>query len=137
MKVTVETSVQAPIDEVWRMFNDPADMMLWDASDGWRITSATNDLRVGGGLELRIEPKAGGSYEFRATYTEVEPMRTIAWRNDQGRHARIEFRNGIGAVHVRQTFEADPEPSMEEQRQDWQAVLDGFARHVTARTSCS
>lgn len=137
MKVTVETSVQAPIDEVWRMFNDPADMMLWDASDGWRITSATNDLRVGGGLELRIEAEYGGSYGFRATYTEVVPMRTIAWRNDHGRHTRIEFRDGNGAVHVCQTFEADPEPSMEEQRQDWQAVLDRFARHVTARTSSS
>lgn len=136
MDITVETGIAAPVGLVWRMFNEPADILAWDASDDWCTTSASNDLRVGGRLQLRIEPRNGGAgIDFGATYTEVRTMEVIAWRTDQGQTVRVLFGESSGVTHVRQTFEAEPEPSIEAQRADWQGVLDGFARHVEARSS--
>src|SRR3546814_12120818 len=82
-----EALVDAPIGTVWRTFNDPADIVLWDASDDWRTTWASNDLRVGGLLRLRIEPRHGDTgFDFTATYTKLEPMRVIEWRTDDDSH---------------------------------------------------
>lgn len=133
MKITTEALIGAPIETVWRAFNDPVDILRWDASEDWRTTWASNDLRVGGLLELRIEPRHGGaSFNFAATYTAIEPMRLIAWRMEDDRHVWVEFRETGTGVVVNQTFDAEPTPSVDEQRHDSQSVLDGFARHVTA-----
>ncbi|GGJ64762.1 MULTISPECIES: SRPBCC domain-containing protein [Alphaproteobacteria] len=133
MKITTEALIDSPIETVWRAFNDPADIVQWDASDDWRTTWASNDLQVGGLLKLRIEPRHDGtSFDFAATYTRLEPMRVIEWRTDDDRHVRVEFAETEAGVVVHQTFDAEPTPSVDEQRQDWQGVLDNFARHVTA-----
>lgn len=133
MKIMTETFIDAPIETVWRTFNDPADIVLWDASDDWRTTWASNDLQVGGLLKLRIEPRHEGTgFDFTATYTRLEPMRVIEWRTDDDRHVRVEFAETKAGIIVHQLFDAEPAPSADEQRQDWQGVLDNFARHVTA-----
>lgn len=133
MKITIDTDIAAPIDAVWRAFNDPHDILQWDASADWHTTRATNDLRVGGRLELRIDAKDGGSgFDFVATYTRVEPQRLIEWRVDDDHHVRVEFIENSTGVTVRQTFDADATASVEDQRQDWQGVLDSFAQHATA-----
>jgi len=133
MKIMTEALIAAPIETVWRMFNDPADIVLWDASNDWRTTWASNDLQVGGQLRLRIEAKhEGPGFDFTATYTKLEPLRTIEWRTDDDRHVRVEFAKTDAGVIVRQLFDAEPTLSVDEQRQDWQGVLDNFARHVTA-----
>lgn len=133
MKIMTEALIDAPIGTVWRTFNDPADIVLWDASDDWRTTWASNDLQVGGLLKLRIEPRHEGTgFDFTATYTRLEPMRVIEWRTDDDRHVRVEFAETEAGIIVHQLFDAEPTPSVDEQRQDWQGVLDNFARHVTA-----
>ena len=49
MKITVETTVAAPVEEVWRAWTTPADIVQWNAaSDDWHTTSATVDLRPDG-----------------------------------------------------------------------------------------
>lgn len=49
MKITVETTVAAPVEEVWRAYTTPDDIKQWNAaSDDWHTTAATVDLRVGG-----------------------------------------------------------------------------------------
>jgi len=55
MKIKIQTSVAAPIGETWKAFNNPGDILQWDATDDWRTTHAANDLTVGGQLLLRIE----------------------------------------------------------------------------------
>lgn len=107
--------------------------MRWDASHNWRTTWASNDLQVGGLLKLHIEPRHDGTgFDFAATYTRLEPMPAIEWRTDDDRHVLVEFAEIEAGVIVHQTFDAEPALSVDEQRQDWQAVLDNFARHVTA-----
>src|SRR3954447_19432981 len=133
MKITIETHVAAPIADVWRAFNNPDDIVRWDASDDWHTTWASNDLKVGGKLLLRIEANDGGSgmgFDFAATYTQIEPNRLIELREDDDRMARLEFIETDTGVTLRQTFDADSKLPEDQQRADWQAVLDRFARYV-------
>jgi len=137
MRITVETTIAAPIDLVWQAFNDPDDILKWDASEEWRTISASNDLKVGGLLELRIEPRHDGTaFDFVATYTAVEPMRLIEWRTGDNLVARVEFNEIDAGVVVHQTFDAEPTTPIDEQRCEWQGVLDSFARHVMASNVC-
>jgi uncharacterized protein YndB with AHSA1/START domain len=131
MKITIETNVAAPIDYVWRAFNNPDDIVQWDASDDWHTTWASNDLKVGGKLLLRIEANNGGmGLDFAATYTQIELNRLIEFREDDDRMARLEFIETDTGVTIRQTFDAESTHPEDQQRSEWQAVLDRFARHV-------
>ena len=135
MKITVETIVVAPIADVWRAFNEPEDILRWDANDDWYTTGASNDLRVGGKLSLRIESSEGDpGFDVEATYTQVDPNQLIECLMDDGRLADrivlVEFFETDTGVTVRQTFDAESTLPAAPQRSDWQAVLDRFGRYV-------
>jgi uncharacterized protein YndB with AHSA1/START domain len=138
VKITTKVLIDAPIETVWRSFNDPADIVQWDASDDWRTVWASNDLRVGGLLQLRFEKRRDGTrFDFAATYIKIEPLRLIEWRTDDERQVCVEFAETQAGVVVHQSFDAESNLSVDEQRQDWQVVLDNFARHVaTSPGSC-
>jgi len=134
MKITVETTVAAPIEEVWRAWTSPDDIKQWNAaSDDWHTTAATVDLRVGGAFSSRMEAKDGSvGFDFAGTYTKVVPYERIEFTFGD-RVAVVEFTQGNGGVVVRETFDAEETHTSEQQRQGWQAILDRFARHVEAR----
>ncbi|WP_413521277.1 SRPBCC domain-containing protein [Psychrobacter glacincola] len=135
MKIITETKISAPIDVVWHAFNDPNDILQWDSCGEWHTITASNDLKVGGFLELRIESKVGKSgFDFAAIYTQVETNRLLEWRQmDDDRLIRVDFsENGTGTI-VRQTFNADPTIPSNEEWADWQGVLDNFGRYVAAK----
>jgi uncharacterized protein YndB with AHSA1/START domain len=134
MKITVETTVDAPIAEVWRAYTTPDDIKEWNAaSDDWHTTKAAVDLRVGGAFSSRMEAKDGSSgFDFAGTYTKIAPHELIEYSFGD-RMATVEFKPGPGGVTVRVAFDAETENPAEMQRQGWQAILDNFARHVEAR----
>ncbi len=133
MKIAIEKYIGAPIDIIWRAFCEPNDILQWDASEDWYATQASNNLRVGGLLKLRIDAKDGGTgFDFAATYTRIEPKRLIEWRTDNNLYTCVEFIETGSGITVRQTFDAELTPSVDEQRLDWQGVLDNFAQYVTA-----
>lgn len=134
MKITVEATVNAPLQKVWDAWITPADIVQWNAaSDDWHTTSARVDLRVGGEFSARMEAKDGSvGFDFAGEYTAVEPGRLIAYRMGDGREVTVEFIAVGNAVTVRETFDAETVHSPEMQREGWQAILDRFARHVTA-----
>lgn len=137
MKITVETTVAAPLDAVWSAWNTPDDIVRWNAaSDDWHTTSSRVDLRVGGTFSARMEAKDGSfGFDFEGTYTEVTPQRRIAYVMEDGREVVVEFHDQGGTVHVRETFDAEATNPAEMQRQGWQAILDRFARHVEAKAA--
>ncbi len=133
MKVTVRTSVRAPLATVWRAYTTPADIVQWNAaSSDWHTTTATVDLRAGGTFSSRMEAKDGSfGFDFAGTYTAVEPHRLLAYTFGD-RTARVEFAEGGDGVTVTVTFDAETEHPIEQQQAGWQAILDSFGRHVEA-----
>ena len=131
MKITVQTTVAAPIEAVWRAYNAPEDIKQWNtASEDWHTTSSTVDLRVGGAFSSRMEAKDGSmGFDFAGTYTRVEPHKLIEYSFGD-RSARVEFDAGAKSVTVRVSFDAESAHSVEQQQQGWQAILDNFSRHV-------
>ncbi len=137
MKITVETSVAAPIEAVWREWTTPDSIRQWNAaSDDWHTTRATVDLRVGGAFSSRMEAKDGSmGFDFGGTYTRIVLHELIEYSLGDKRVVRVEFEAGDRAVTIRETFDAESTHSAEQQRQGWQAILSNFARHVEAVTA--
>ena len=131
MKVTVETTIQAPIAEVWRAYTTPEDIKQWNAaSDDWHTTKASVDLREGGAFSSRMEAKDGSfGFDFAGTYTKVVPNALIEYAFGD-RVGVVEFVQGAEGVTVRVSFDPENQFPVEQQRQGWQAILNNFARHV-------
>lgn len=138
MKIMVERIVKAPLDEVWRAYTTPGDIMQWNAaSDDWHTTNATVDLREGGAFSSRMEAKDGSrAFDFAGTYTRIIPNELIAYAFGD-RTAEVEFTPEKDGVKVRITFDAETTFTPEQQRAGWQAILDNFARHVEGRTKAA
>lgn len=135
MKITVETTVNAPLARVWDAWNSPADIRQWNsAQDDWHTTKSEVDLREGGTFRSRMEAKDGSEgFDFEGTYTRVVPHKAIAYRMSDGREVEVEFSERDGGVLVKETFDAETENPPEMQRTGWQAILDNFARYVEAK----
>lgn len=133
MKITVETTVAAPIEEVWRAYTTPEDIKQWNAaSDDWHTSAATVDLRPGGAFSSRMEAKDGSmGFDFAGTYTKIVKHKLIEYAFGD-RAAQVEFAAGPEGVKVRVTFDSEQTHSVEQQREGWQAILDNFTRHVEA-----
>ena len=135
MKITVETVVDAPVEDVWLAWITPDAIQQWcAASDDWHTPRAAVDLRPGGRFSSRMEAKDGSmGFDFGGTYARIVPHALIEYSIDDGRVVRVEFEREGNAVRVRETFDAETENPPEQQRQGWQAILDRFARYVEAR----
>ena len=135
MNITIETTVKAPIDKVWRAYTSPEDIIQWNAaSDDWHTTSSSVELRVGGTFSSRMEAKDGSfGFDFAGTYTKIVPNELIEYVFDD-RSATVEFTQTNDGVKVRITFVAETEHTIEQQEEGWQAILNKFAKHVEAKT---
>jgi uncharacterized protein YndB with AHSA1/START domain len=131
LKITVETSVAAPIERVWRAYVTPENIQQWNAaSDDWHTTGAQVDLREGGAFSSRMEAKDGSmGFDFAGTYTKIVKHKLIEYSFGD-RKAQVEFADNRGAVTVRVTFDSESTHSVEQQRQGWQAILNNFRHHV-------
>lgn len=130
-RIHIETTVKAPLAEVWRAYSSPADIVKWNSpSPDWHTTSSTVDLREGGAFSSRMEAKDGSfGFDFAGTYTKVVDRQLIEYAFGD-RTARVEFSEGPGGVTVKVGFDAETENSLEQQRAGWQSILDSFKRHV-------
>ena len=132
MKIALETLVKSNIGKVWRAWNNPADIVCWSsASDDWHTTRSTVDLREGGKFFSRMEAKDGSfGFDFEGTYTKVVENRQIEYVMDDKRAVAIIFNEADDGVRIHQTFDAEDENSIDQQRDGWQNILNNFARFV-------
>jgi uncharacterized protein YndB with AHSA1/START domain len=128
-KITVETSVHAPIDRVWAAWNDPRAMEQWNA--------ASPDAHRASAICEVAAPRAcrrgtAASLRFEGTYTRVAPQRLIEYTLGDGRRCASSSLHWPMASRC-ESFDAEDSHSAEQQRQGWQAILDNFARCVEHR----
>lgn len=134
MKISIETTVRAPVADVWSAWTSPEDIKQWNAaSDDWHTVSSSVDLREGGAFSSHMEAKDGSmGFDFAGTYTKIVPHKLIECAFGD-RSLQVEFIEIPGGVTVRETFDAEDTHSIEQQRDGWQAILDKFAHHVENR----
>ncbi len=134
MKITVETTINAPIEHVWRAWTTPENIKQWNAaSNDWHTTTASVDLRVGGAFSYRMEAKDGSmGFDFAGTYTKLTAHTLIECELGD-RTMQVEFLVVPGGVTVRETFDAETTNSEEMQRSGWQAILNNFKQHVESK----
>lgn len=132
--ITVEATINAPVEKVWKFWSDPRHITQWcAASDDWHAPYAENDLCKGGKFKTTMAAKDGSfSFDFEGVYSEVEPNKTIEYSMSDGRKVKIDFSAISNSTKVTETFEAETENPIEMQRGGWQAILDNFKKHVEA-----
>lgn len=131
-RITVQTSINKPIQTVWKCWITPADIEKWNAaSDDWHTTKAKNDIQTGGIFSYRMEAKDGSfGFDCDGTYTKVIDYKTIEYTMADGREATVVFKERDNKTELVETFDAENENPIELQRNGWQAILDNFKKHV-------
>ena len=132
--ITVQNTVNAPIEKVWETWTKPEHIMKWNAaSEDWHTPRAENDPRTGGKFNSRMEAKDGSfGFDFEGVYDEVIPQKLIAYTLPDGRKVKITFESNGNETQVTETFDAETTHSVEMQRDGWQAILDNFKRYTEA-----
>ncbi|MCC9603728.1 SRPBCC family protein [Stieleria sp. JC731] len=135
MEISIETTVDAPIDQVWKAWVTPSDITRWNfASDEWCCPTAQIELVVGGQFSYRMEAKDGSiGFNFEGTFTVIEPQSLIKYALADARIVEVKFVQTDSGVRVVETFDAEDEHSAEQQRQGWQCILDNFKLHTENR----
>ena len=131
-RITVETTVSAPVEKVWAAYTTPEDIKQWNAaSDDWHTTAASVDLRVGGAFSSRMEAKDGSfGFDFEGTYEEVDAPDALTLALGDGRKARTTFEAVPDGTKVETVFDAESQNAAEMQRAGWQAILDNYRKHA-------
>jgi len=134
-KITVEATVNAPVEKVWKAWNTPADIIQWNTPDpSWHTSSSENDLRINGKFKNRMEAKDGSfGFDFEGTYDKVELYKEIAYTMADGRTATTLFTEKNGKTTLATTFDPETENDPEFQKQGWQAILNNFVKYVESK----
>ncbi len=132
--LTVEVSVNAPIEKVWEFWSKPEHITQWNAaSEDWHTPRAENDLRTGGEFSSRMEAKDGSfGFDFAGTYDEVIEHELIAYTIGD-RKVEVVFVPLGDKTLITESFEAESENSLEMQQGGWQSIMDNFKKYVEAQ----
>jgi len=133
--ITVQTTVNAPADKVWTLFNEPEHITKWAAaSDDWHTTKSENDLRKGGKFTSRMEAKDGSfGFDFGGVYDEVRENEYVEYTLGDGRKVTIDFKSDGNGTTIVQTFEPEAENPREMQQGGWQAIFDNFKKYAESK----
>lgn len=130
--ITVQSTVNAPVEKVWKYWSEPAHIMQWcQASDDWHAPHAENDLKTGGKFSTTMAAKDGSfSFDFGGVYDEVTEHKLIKYTMGDGRKVSVVFNAQGNATEVIETFEPESTNPEEMQRGGWQAILDNFKKYT-------
>ena len=132
--ITVENTINAPIEKVWEYWTKPEHITKWsNASDDWHTPRAENDLRVGGTFSSRMEARDGSmGFDFGGVYDDVRNNEYIEYTLGDGRKVKVIFSGNGNTTKVTESFEAEDTNSIEMQRGGWQAILNNFKKYAEA-----
>ena len=131
-KVTVEATVNAPVEKVWKTWSEPQHIKQWcAASDDWHAPKAENDLKTGGTFSTRMEAKDGSfGFDFGGVYDNVKKNELIEYTMGDGRQVHVTFSPAGDQTKIVETFDAEATNPVEMQRGGWQAILDNFKKYT-------
>lgn len=132
--ITVETTVQAPVEQVWKYWTAPEHITQWNhASDDWYCPRGVNDLRPGGKFSFTMAARDGSAeFDFAGVYDDIQPHKKIAYTLGDERKVEVVFSQDGSSVKVVETFDAENMHAHEMQRAGWQAILDNFKKYAEA-----
>ena len=121
--ITIENTVNSPVEKVWEYWTKPEHITQWNtASDDWHTPHAENDLRAGGRFLSRMEAKDGSfGFDFGGAYDAVRNNEYIEYTMDDGRKVKITFSAQGNKTKVVTNFEAESTNSVEMQKGGWQS----------------
>lgn len=130
--ITVESTVNAPVEKVWNYWTKPEHITKWNnASDDWHTPWAKNDLRQGGSFVSRMEAKDGSmGFDFGGVYDVVRPNEYIEYTIGDGRKVKVNFTAQGNLTKLVESFEAESTNPTEMQRGGWQSILDNFKKYT-------
>jgi uncharacterized protein YndB with AHSA1/START domain len=86
--VRMERTFNAPVADVWRVWNDPDSIKRWWGPKGYTALVVRNDVREGGSYLWAMKSGQGRMYWSTGTYKEVVPnkkiMSTLSFSNEDG-----------------------------------------------------
>lgn len=131
-KITVETTVDAPVEKVWNLWTEPFHIIHWNqASDDWYTPYAENDLRVGGRFNSRMESRDGrNGFNFGGEYNSLELYKHIEYTIGDGRRVRVNFDLKGTGTRIAEIFEAELNNPVEIQQEGWQSILNNFKKYA-------
>ena len=143
-KISVSTKVYASLQQV-RTSRNTNQTKRYFASPERHCPQASNDLTIGGIINIRMEAKDGSfGFDMIGQYTHIEPMSEIIYKLgeikdnfiDSGREVVTQFLEdgSCGCVSVTQTFDAEKNSPLELQQQGRQAILDNFKTVCESQT---
>ncbi len=134
-RITVETEVNIPVEKAWEYWTTPAHVMQWNAASvDWYTPQATNDLKVGGKFNSRMEALDGSmGFDFAGVYTAVEVPKHLAYDLGDARKIDVWFETTASGTKVTEVFDPETQNSAELQRSGWQSILDNFKKYVEAQ----
>lgn len=130
--ITVETTVNKPIAQVWEFWTNPEEIVQWCfASPDWHCPYAENDIQTGGKFKSTMAAKDGSfSFDFEGVYSNVEAEKLIEYSIADGRKVKITFESLGAQTKVVETFDPETQNPIEMQKGGWQAILDNFKAHA-------
>lgn len=130
--ITVENTINAPVEKVWEYWTKPEHITKWNnASAQWHTPRTENDLQVGGSFSSRMEAKDGSfGFDFGGVYDAVRENEYIEYTLGDGRKVKITFTANGNNTKLVESFEAETSNSAELQQGGWQAILDNFKKYT-------
>lgn len=130
--ITIQATVNAPVERVWKLWTEPEHVTQWNnASDDWYTPFAENDVRPGGKFTFRMAARDGSfSFDFGGEYDQVEEQRFMSYTMGDGRKVAVTFSSNGDTTDISETFDPESENPDEMQRAGWQAILDNFKKYA-------
>jgi uncharacterized protein YndB with AHSA1/START domain len=135
--ITVETTINATMETVWRLWTTPEDIMQWNnPSDDWQTLHVENDVKDGGKFLFRMEAQKGSdAFDFTGQYDKVITNELMEYTLADGRKTTNRFIQNENDVTIKETFEPESKPLPDVQRDFCQGVLNNFKKYVENKTT--
>lgn len=136
--VTIETIINAPIEEVWAAWINPAQIINWFGSDpGGTGLAATLNVQQGGAFEITFADSDKTEHTCSGVYAEIQEFRKLtfswAWKSEPGVESFVELSlapvNGLTRMLF--THSNLGAESKHNYRQGWQATFLKLERLLT------